>query len=108
MMLLFDRAAPVAEVGDDLVFGLQQGVRARLQDACGLLNGDTESGGCGRVAAILCRVLALSRGSAGVEPGASSLRMSSGFEISSGSEKLSGLLWSSRRDLSAAVGLNRE
>jgi hypothetical protein len=53
------RAAAVGEVGDDLVFGLQQGVRARLQDACGLLNGDTESGRCDRFAAILCRVLAL-------------------------------------------------
>jgi hypothetical protein len=58
MKLLFDRAA-VAELGDDLLFGLQQGVRARLQDACGLLDGDTESGRCGRFAAILCRVLAL-------------------------------------------------
>ena len=59
MMLLFDRAAAVAEVGDDLVFGLQQGVGARLQDACGLLDGETESGRCGRFAAILWRVLAL-------------------------------------------------
>ena len=59
MILLFDRAAAVAEVGDDLVFGLQQGVRARLQDARGLLDSNTESGRCDRFAAILCRVLAL-------------------------------------------------
>jgi hypothetical protein len=105
MMLLFDRVA-VAEVGDDLVFGLQQGVRARLQDACGLLNGgDTESGRCDRFAAILCRVLA--PWLCGCWDRRFLPRISSGLEISSGSEKLSGLLWSSRRDLSA-VGLDRE
>ena len=106
MILLFDRAAAVAEVGDDLVFGLQQGVRARLQDARGLLDGNTESGRCDRFAAILCRVLALWL--CGCWDRRFLPRTSSGLEISSGSEKLSGLLWSSRRDLSAAVGLDRE
>ena len=104
-MLLFDRAAAVVEVGYDLVFGLQQGVRARLQDACGPLDGDTESGRCGRFAAILCRVLALWLCRCWERRFLP--RISSGLEISSGSEKLSGLLWSSRRDLSA-VGLDRE
>jgi len=59
MILLLDRAAAIAEVGDDLVFGLQQGVCARLHDACGLLDGCAESGRCGRFAAIFCRVLEL-------------------------------------------------
>ena len=74
MMLLFDRAAAVEEVGDDLVFGLQQGVSARLQDACGLLNGETDSGRCDRFAQFFAASLRC--GCAGVGTGVSSPRMS--------------------------------
>jgi len=59
LQLLLEERYAVAEVGDGLVFGFQQGVHARLQDARGLLDGNRAGGRCGRFAAILCRVVAL-------------------------------------------------
>src|SRR5215203_1465078 len=105
MMLLFDRAAAVAEVGDDLVFGLQQGVCARLQDACGLLKVIRRVDGA--IGSRLFSAASSRCGSAGVGTGAFSRGRPEDSRYPRALRNALALLWSSRRDLSA-VGLDRE
>ena len=49
----------VSEVGDNLVFGFQQGVHVRLQNVRSLLDGNRVGGRRVRFTATLCRVVAL-------------------------------------------------
>ena len=58
LQLPLEERYAVAEVGDGLVFGFQQGVHARLQDARGLVDGNG-GGRRGGFAVTLCRVLTL-------------------------------------------------